>query len=327
MSNLGSRKRLRPDSPGAQLQEDAEFWFDDGTIILEAQNVRFRVYKGVLAEHSPVYADMFSSPQPDKYDVSRASQSCPVVKLEDSPDDLRHFLRALLPKKQTSIIYAGPYKIAFETLSACIRLGHKYQVDYLLEQALGYLEHYFPQDFDKWNEERVFEGPPTWSPWHAIGVVGIARRMGWSTILLSALMVCCTLPVATLVNGFVTSDGILAKLDNEDLIRCMSGKVALMAEFTGMVLRTLVPWHVPGCTAEGACKLSIRDMLRGLQAEPDYVANEEPFCRASSFLQACQEYADPLCPSCYSDLEKRIIDQQRIMWGKLPIIFALGADD
>ena len=221
-----------------------------------------------------------------------------------------------------SIIYAGAHKIAFEALSACIRLGHKYKVDYLLEQALEYLEHYFPQDFDKWTEERVFEGPPTWSPWHAIGVVGIARRMGWSTILNTALMVCCTLPVRTLVNGFVTSDGILEKLDNEDLIRCMSGKVALMAEFTGAVLRTLVPHNVPGCSTEGACQLGVHDMLHGLHAEPDYVANEEPFCKASTILQACQAYADPPCLTCYSDLEKRITDEQRAIWRKLPAIFA-----
>lgn len=38
---------------------DAEFWFEDGTIVLVARHVEFRVYKSILADHSPVFSDMF----------------------------------------------------------------------------------------------------------------------------------------------------------------------------------------------------------------------------------------------------------------------------
>lgn len=38
---------------------DAEFWFEDGTIVLVARDVEFRVYKSILADHSPVFSNMF----------------------------------------------------------------------------------------------------------------------------------------------------------------------------------------------------------------------------------------------------------------------------
>ena len=41
------------------VTKDKEFWFNDGTVILVAQDVEFCIYKGILAEHSPVFSDMF----------------------------------------------------------------------------------------------------------------------------------------------------------------------------------------------------------------------------------------------------------------------------
>ena len=108
MSHAHPPKRHRPDdndndeemaektAPG----RDEEFWFEDGTIILVAAGVEFKVYRGVLAEHSAVFADMFSLPQPpNDLSNSDAATACPVVHLDDPPEELREVLRALLPKK------------------------------------------------------------------------------------------------------------------------------------------------------------------------------------------------------------------------------------
>ncbi len=80
-----------------EVVHDEEFWYEDGTIILVARDVEFRVYKEVLADHSLVFADMFSLPQPT-FSLSYDSRETPSVYLEDSPEDLRHILRALFPK-------------------------------------------------------------------------------------------------------------------------------------------------------------------------------------------------------------------------------------
>ncbi len=80
------------------MRRDEEFWYEDGTILLVTEDVGFRVYKGVLATHSPVFADMFSLPQPQSTQPSEPQQ-CPSVSLDDNPEDLRIFLRAVLPKQ------------------------------------------------------------------------------------------------------------------------------------------------------------------------------------------------------------------------------------
>ena len=67
---------------------------DDGNIILITQQTGFRIFRGLLAAQSTVFADMFAtaSSQPDE-----TLDGCPVVHLSDSHLDLAHLLRILLP--------------------------------------------------------------------------------------------------------------------------------------------------------------------------------------------------------------------------------------
>lgn len=78
---------------------DEEFWYSDGSIILVARDVEFRVYKGLLTRHSPVFRDMFFLPQlPASVPAECAEPSCPMVHLSDSSEDLRHILRVYMPR-------------------------------------------------------------------------------------------------------------------------------------------------------------------------------------------------------------------------------------
>ena len=92
------KAREEPAAEQIQLERDEEFWYEDGTIYLTAGNVVFKAYRGPLVEHSPVFRDMFSLPQPPT--TTEPSLPHPVVPLPDSPQDLRHLLRALMPSKK-----------------------------------------------------------------------------------------------------------------------------------------------------------------------------------------------------------------------------------
>ena len=79
---------------------DSDYWFEDGNIILVSRGVAFRVYKGLLGEHSAVFGSMF--------DIGRAPQAasdqaygCPVIRLDDSPDDIRGLFRLIYPLNRT----------------------------------------------------------------------------------------------------------------------------------------------------------------------------------------------------------------------------------
>ena len=76
------------------VKRDAEPWFDDGNIILVAQDVAFRIYRCLLAAQSTVFADMFASASPSS---DECMDGCPVVHVSDPSEDLAHLLRVLLP--------------------------------------------------------------------------------------------------------------------------------------------------------------------------------------------------------------------------------------
>ena len=78
------------------LKRDDEFWLEDGNVILVAGDTAFRVYRGLLESQSTVFQDMFASSSaiPDE-----SYRECPIVHLTDDPEDLRDFLRVLLPRR------------------------------------------------------------------------------------------------------------------------------------------------------------------------------------------------------------------------------------
>ena len=92
-------------------QRDKELWYEDGTVILVAQEVEFRVYKGLLADQSPVFESMFSSSSSSSAD--KMEHDCPTFRLTDSPSDLRHIFRACIPGAQLR-------QVRFRLLPRCI---------------------------------------------------------------------------------------------------------------------------------------------------------------------------------------------------------------
>ncbi|OBZ74901.1 hypothetical protein A0H81_05169 [Grifola frondosa] len=123
MSDGPSRKRPRVDDSvvnNGEVNRDEVIWFDDGNIILIAGDTSFRVYKGLLAQRSEIFSDLFTVPQPlDAEEID----GCPVVRLSDSPQDLKYFLQIIF---NHSTFFQLGKRIDFAAVSAIIRLGHKY---------------------------------------------------------------------------------------------------------------------------------------------------------------------------------------------------------
>lgn len=76
-----------------ELQRCQDLWFEDGTVVLQAENTLFRVYTGILSRHSPFFRNLFTLPQPEDADKY---EGCPLVLLAgDSAQDVHDFLLAL----------------------------------------------------------------------------------------------------------------------------------------------------------------------------------------------------------------------------------------
>ena len=74
---------------------DSELWFDDGTIVIVAQSVEFRVYKGQLARRFDVFKDLDTFPQSTVNFEHGSGFPCPVLHVTDSARDWRNLLRML----------------------------------------------------------------------------------------------------------------------------------------------------------------------------------------------------------------------------------------
>ncbi|EIW56959.1 uncharacterized protein TRAVEDRAFT_99981, partial [Trametes versicolor FP-101664 SS1] len=210
-----------------QFERDAEFWLDDGNLVLIARNTGFRIYRGLLAAQSEVFRDMFASSSPS---TGECHDGCPVVYMSDSPEDLRRLLRVILPTTRRMFFPddENQVDVSFNQVSAIVRLAHKYNIADLEGQAFSALKAYYTDSFDE-HESAGFHSQVSFDNVHAIGAVNYARLANRLEILPYALYACCGLR-GDIVYGWEREDGTVEHLSPEDLKHCLDGRDALARE-------------------------------------------------------------------------------------------------
>lgn len=74
---------------------ETELWFDDGNIILVAEDTPFKVHRGQLSQRSQVFRDILLIPQPRVPDGSDVMDGVPLIHVSDTWKDLSYVLSAL----------------------------------------------------------------------------------------------------------------------------------------------------------------------------------------------------------------------------------------
>ncbi|KAI0691728.1 hypothetical protein C8Q76DRAFT_592250, partial [Earliella scabrosa] len=296
---------------------DDKFWYEDGSVVLIAGRVGFRVYRGLLADCSPVFRNMLPStqlPQSTGTGGTTVLWACPEYHLSDSPAELRELLKVLIPRAEANLFEST--HPTYETISACVRLGHKYQIEPLVKQSLAYLSRFYPSDFDA-----LLQGgqccPPRFTFSHAIGVVNLARLTGTSALLPTALALCCTLKAHQLVDGFQHADGARETLAPTDLALCIQAHRALVREHVALVFKVFAPERARGCIGGAACVEGMRRLL-GEQAE-----RVQSFTTPLPYAQwhvVSELHRSAVCPPCFLLLKKREEDLRRDIWNRLPAL-------
>ncbi|KAH9856110.1 hypothetical protein C2E23DRAFT_882240 [Lenzites betulinus] len=214
---------------GFEFERDAEFWLEDGNLVLVARDTGFRVYRGLLASQSEVFGGMFEAASPSTGD---SFDGCPVVHLSgDAPEDLRHLLRVILPKTQRRFSAQPKKDITFGQLSAIARLAHKYNIADLETQASAMLQSaYVPkyseldrlQALRKLGETAPADGGDNYvfDDICAIGAVNCARLLDQPSVLPYAMYICCGLG-GRVLDGWTREDGTVERLSTEDTKRIM----------------------------------------------------------------------------------------------------------
>ncbi|KAI1791598.1 hypothetical protein LXA43DRAFT_889101 [Ganoderma leucocontextum] len=287
-------------------KRDQVYWFDDGNLIVVAGDVEFRIYQRPLVDQSVVFQNMFTQAAPAADDQV---DGCPAINLDDSPNDLRELFGLFYSFNVT--------KVDITFVSAIIRLGNKYQLKGLCDQAIGYLTTYYTTSFDAWVDGR---NAAQWQPdpVHAITAINLARLTDTEAILPLAFYICATLG-PDLVRGSLLEDGSTEQLTPEDMRLVLEMKVRLAAENAHTAFLLFQPRAPHSVASERA--------LDGWVANADSLPVISPTPMAGFpviYILGRGYFADRrLCKACWNHFEARDRELRRQVWGKLPEFLGL----
>ena len=151
-----------------------DFWLYDGSIVLSVESCLFRVHQTILANHSEIFSDLFTLPQPAE-DAEEMIEGCRIVHLPDSESDFVDLLNAIyrpecvslnlltLPSSDCFPIIFIIFHLAsyFDSLSTdadletvltfiegILRLSTKYIIRYLRQRCISLFLTKFPSTLD-----------------------------------------------------------------------------------------------------------------------------------------------------------------------------------
>ena len=227
----------------------SEIWFEDGNVVLQAENMQFKVHRGMLARNSSIFNDMFSVPQPP-IPEEESVEGCVVIHLPDSAHDLEIVLRALIERgcvyrsaidvyvlRKTHCSFAPSREpVSIKIVAAFLRLGRKYDFETLRTDALHRIFYEVPvtlEDNDACMHGSQIEGHID-SGLFWIGIVNLAREQNIQSVLPLALYECCRVLFenhgpSTIFEGITEADGSTALLSLNDQMICLSSYSALLA--------------------------------------------------------------------------------------------------
>ncbi|KAF7978933.1 hypothetical protein HWV62_44141 [Athelia sp. TMB] len=318
-------KRKRVDSLDAsEVTLDpvrSDIWYDDGNIIvLQAQSTQFKVYRGILAQSSPVFNDMFMLPQP----IAAGTQlvdGCLVVHLfDDSAAEVSYVLRALSGLQRYAV---AEIEMPFAELSAFLCLGRKYDIPELYCEAQRRLFREIPATLDAFDTFPERPNPQHWlsiqrpqSPIY-LELVILARRTGLLSILPYAFYRCCTrYPAGTLINGAKRSDGSMLVLSAQDQLICLAGYRAMHDAQRATTLSWA--WDPQAffttCTSPAVCRIARRSFI-GLLSHKSAIAGLIKWARTDGHPD--------LCEACTGIVHQRHTTGRVQFWDMLPDLFGL----
>ncbi|KAF7291750.1 F-box domain-containing protein [Mycena chlorophos] len=156
MSTENRKKRKYSDSDGqAEPLRRSAVWFKDGNLIVQAQNTLFRVYRGWLAFYAPRIVELLDDPQR----VVEIVDGAEVLVMQDAAEDVEVVFEQLFRRT-----FADGSIPSFTAVAACARIGKKYGIQSLYDDAVSRLSSVFPSTVERWlhgSKPRIASEPAT----------------------------------------------------------------------------------------------------------------------------------------------------------------------
>ncbi|EIW79938.1 hypothetical protein CONPUDRAFT_166602 [Coniophora puteana RWD-64-598 SS2] len=295
------------------MPQHCQPWLADGNVVVASADdtKAFRVHRSVLSTYSEVFSNMFSA----SHEGEGAIDGCPVVHLQDQADDIEHVLRAL---------YGRGYHhqrgqamlIPFAVVEAFLRLGKKYQIKELYEEARICLLCDFPDNFASWcSRSRSISFPSQKALF--IKVANIAQEVGLQRVLPAALYACMTeCSLAEIYNG-VQEEGEIASLSSHNRAIC----VASWQSFQALASKTF-SWASPMPSPSNSycrSKTLCADRKRVVLSNKFY-----PAFAAQALENFDHDWNQGMCSLCASNNLILHNEGRENAWNKFPALFNLA---
>ncbi|KAH8101938.1 hypothetical protein BXZ70DRAFT_1063939 [Cristinia sonorae] len=300
--------------------EQGDIWFEDGNVILVAENTAFRAHKSILSRNSKVFNEMFASPQSAD---GETFDGCPVVQMTDTKQEISFLLSVLCYVPDNNGVISFPESLPFAAVTSMLQLGSKYAVEPVRQDAIRRLKAVFAADLDTFEDRSYCITTDQDMDLDfvkvelrdAIAVVDLAQSFDLPMLLPLALYLCAQLDPKTLIFGFTDVNGKTWSLSSDNIYRVLLGLPQLRR--ASIVQQKFVQLQElsPECVSVENCK----DILS--QAAED-------------FLLALHDDANPLsgtswlirmglCFPCQGTHRVRINKEREELWADLAKIFEL----
>jgi hypothetical protein len=317
----------RPQQSFPDLDRSLDVWYEDGTIILRANDILFRVYKGILSSQSTVFKDLLSVPQPSDTPIY---DGCPVVTVQDSSADLEPFLRALHEWDFTEQNHK------FQTILSILSLGSKYCVDRLISWAVRPILYRFaPTTLEEYLS--AADKSPFFDIRDLITLINLARRCDIPEILpvafFEAAFVLETDQMFWGVSSGVASGsgagsgeaggGVVSFENHSDVKSCADGRLRMASAFS---VQRIFPTSAPStCRDPSFCNIVLQQSAASMQRMA-IDSEESPGCLILPLKRIKTLVGDMklnLCGQCMSDVQRRGQETMVSLWLRLPELFRL----
>ncbi|KAJ7054780.1 hypothetical protein C8F01DRAFT_1161396 [Mycena amicta] len=297
------------------LQHAEGLYFQDCGLVLQAEDMLFRVSSDFLATQSTFFRDMLSLPIPPDAETTEGAL---LVRVQDSAADMSAFLRALI---YPNFFQAPPAATSFAIVSPVARLSHKYMVGWLHKRALSHLAAAHPTTLDGWKtmpatttNGNLMYGAATEI---LIPVLILARQLSLDWIL----------PVAFYRVARIKSAAAIfnSELLPADKLRYFEGIRKLDRHWCARSLEFLwEPSVLPGCTRQRQCsdvRLEYRVDSEHSDVYPTYFM---PLDRSRWAPDDWTTISSDVCAPCLAEMKQMKAAADQAFWDNLPDIFGLG---
>ncbi|KAH9481033.1 hypothetical protein JR316_0005552 [Psilocybe cubensis] len=314
-------------NPTHTITRSNTLWFEDGTIVLQAESTQFRVYLGLLSLNSK--HPVFHGEQPGpglQYGVDEV-EGCPVMTVNGTAEDweqvlltIHHWHYNLTSLNIRSDFSAAPHFYPIYTLVSLLRVGHVYQFDTVVSVAVRVMKELFScnlEDFD------AAAKPPTLWLRHSdnypygwqMEVINVALEVpGLMSILPSVYVLCLQdLGLDVIFDGIECHGAKRIELSHATQATLAKAREQIVhASINALLLTPLVlPNFAYQCGDLQGCLVK-RNIALNRRAAEILATFAENGVKDNGFCAYCQQIVD-----------RRTQEGRKTMWARLPSFFGL----